>query len=188
MRYLIASAVIVALCGFGAGRATAADDKAVAPAKDASVSYKIGVVDMQTVMAEYNKRKDKYAELQKEVDALQKDIDKMSSDIEAAKKSYESGRDKMNDDEKFDLEDKIKNDYASYRAELDKRQKLIDSKEERVLKEVLSDIDDVITKIATAENYHLILNAKSGPRGSVLYSSPTIDITSKVLSQLNSGK
>jgi Skp family chaperone for outer membrane proteins len=181
------AALGVVLISGGAMAQAGTTEKASAPAStQASTNYKIGVVDMQTILAEYNKRKAKYAELQKEVEALQKDIDDMSTRIETAKKSYEDGQGKMSDDDRFDLKTKIESDYATYRAELEKRQKLIDSKEERVLKEVLTDVEDAINKVAASENYHLILNAKSGPRGSVLYHSPTIDITSKVLAQLNS--
>jgi outer membrane protein len=181
------AALGVVLISGGAMAQAGTPAKESAPAStQASTNYKIGVVDMQTILAEYNKRKAKYAELQKEVEALQKDIDDMSTRIETAKKSYEDGQSKMTEDDRFDLKTKIESDYATYRAELEKRQKLIDSKEERVLKEVLTDVEDAINKVAASENYHLILNAKSGPRGSVLYHSPTIDITSKVLAQLNS--
>jgi len=55
-----------------------------------------------------------------------------------------------------------------------------------VLAEVMKDIDSAITKIAEEEKYHLILNnAKSGPEPNILYRSPTIDITSKLLAKLN---
>jgi outer membrane protein len=146
--------------------------------------YQIRVVDMQVILAEYDKRKEKYADLQQEVEALQKDIDAMSDRIEANKKKYDEGAG-LTEEERSDLETQIKSDYAEYQSELKKRQLKIDSMEERVLKEVVKDIESAITRIAEKEGYHLILNARNGARSSVLYHSQTIDITSKVLLDLN---
>ena len=148
--------------------------------------YKIGVVDMKTLVAEYDKRKSKYEALQKEVDELQAPIDEMSRKIEAAKKDYEEKKDTMTEEERFDMRSRIQADFAVYQSELKKRQQLIDSKEERVLMEVMKDIQEAVDQIAEKENYHLVLNAGTGARQMIVYHSPSIDITSKVLAVLNS--
>lgn len=147
--------------------------------------YRIAVVDMSLLMAEYNKRKEKYDKLQEEVDRLQVEIDSMSQRIEKAKEEYEANRVNMTDDERFDQRAKIEADFAQYRSELERRQRLIDTEEERVLKEVVDDIERVITATAEKEGYHLILNASKGPRASILYHSATIDITPRILQDLN---
>ncbi len=153
---------------------------------DSVSTYKIAVVDMTVLMSEYNKRVQKYDELQQEVDKLQKEIDAMSERIEKAKEAYEAQRATMTDDERFDKRAQIESDFAQYRSELDRRQRLIDTQEERVLKEVVSDIERIIAQVAEKDGYHLILNASKGPRASVLYHSATVDITSRVLQALNS--
>ena len=159
---------------------------AAAQGGESGSQYRIAVVDMALLMSEYNKRKQKYDELQREVDRLQQEIDSMSQRIERAKEEYESRRASMTDDERFDKRSQIESDFVQYRSELERRQRLIDTQEERVLIEVVADIERVITQIAEREGYHLILNATKGPRASVLYHSATIDITSRVLQVLNS--
>ncbi len=155
------------------------------PVSTADENYKIAVVDMQTVLASYEKRKAKYDDLQKQVDSLQSGIDKMSKDIEAARKDYEERRATLTDEERVKLETKITNDYANYQNELQKNQRQIDGMEELVLNEVLKDIQEAIEKIATDNSYHLVLNKGKGPRGAVLYASNSIDITPRILEQLN---
>lgn len=147
-------------------------------------SYKIGVVDMQRVIAEYNKREAKYQQLQSQVDALQKDIDALSAKIEANKKKFEAS---TNAEERSTLKSQIDTDYITYRAELEKRQQQIDTQEEQVLKEVLGDVQKTLESVAKAGNYHLILNGRGGGggRSAVLYHDTTIDITSQVLDALN---
>lgn len=154
----------------------------------AGAQYKIGVVDMQYLLAEYNKRKQKYDDLQKEVDNLQKEIDNMSNQIEADTKRYRDNQASMSDTERFDLKTKIETAAATYRGELERRQRIIDNMEEQVLVEVMKDVQATIDQVAQAGNYHLILNARGGARGTVLYYSPTIDITSQVLTRLNASK
>jgi len=160
--------------------------QASAPAGNASGQYKIGVVDLQKLVSDYDKRKDKYKQLEEEVKKLQVDIDAMSERIEKARDEYEEKKATMPEDERLAMKNKIEDDFAEYRIELDKRQRLIDNKEESVLKEVFKDVNSAISKVATAENYHLVLNASSGPRGTVLYHNATLDITSQVLVTLNS--
>jgi len=149
-------------------------------------SYRIAVVDVDLVMREYNKRKEKYEELQKEVDSQQKELDSLMSRIEEDRKKLESGKATLSDDEKLDLKMKIEQEAATYRAELEKRQKTIDSKEERIIRECLDDIQNAINVIATSDNYHLVFNAGKSLKSSLLFHSPTMDITSKVLTYLNS--
>ena len=152
----------------------------------AAQEYKIGVVDMQTVLAKYNKRKAKYDDLQKQVDSLQAGIDQKSKAIETAKADYDKKKkDNIPQAELDALELKIRGDYVDYQAELTRNQQQIDAMEEEVLKEVLKDVQATVEKIAADENYHLILNHRSGPNSAVLFAATGIDITSKVLEQLN---
>lgn len=148
-------------------------------------NYKIGVVDMNAVMTGYDKRKSKYDELTKQVEALQSGVDAMSKKIQAAKDDYDAKKQSLTPEELLDLETKINADYADYQNELKKSQQKIDSMEAQVLREVVTDITAAIEEIAKADNYHLVLNKESGPRGAVLYASTTIEITSKVLDHLN---
>jgi len=147
--------------------------------------YKIGVVDMQAVLAGYDKRKSKYEELQTQVDALQSGIDAMSKKIQAAKDDYDKKKKDLTPEQILELESKINADYSDYQNELKKSQQKIDSMEALVLREVVKDITTAIEEIAKNGKYHLVLNKESGPRGAVLYSSATIEITSKVLEHLN---
>jgi len=147
--------------------------------------YKIGVVDVQRVLADYNKRDSKYRQLEQEVERLQRDVDVISQRIEDNRSRLEQGRGTLSDDELFNLRQQIDRDVTEYRAELEKRQREIDRQEELVLREVIEDVDKAIATVAKQGNYHLILNAKGSARSAVLYHDTTIEITSQVLALLN---
>jgi len=162
----------------------------VADAQDdakASGGFKIGVVDFRYLLTAYNKRKTEYDKLQKEVDDLQKGIDGIANEVEKLKGQYDAQVDKMSSTERRALEEKIEGLAADFRAELAKRQRLVDRKEKQVVETLITDIRAVVEEIAVTENYHLILDANSPnpPRGGVLYYSKTLDITPKVEARLN---
>jgi len=148
-------------------------------------NYKIGVVDMQAVLAGYEKRKTKYEELQKNVDNLQKGIDAMSKDIQKRKDDYDAKKQSMTPEQLLELETEINADYADYQNELKKSQQKIDSMEAQVLREVVKDIQEAIEAVAKKGNYHLVLNKESGPRSAVLFAQTSIEITSQILDHLN---
>lgn len=173
--FVIASACCALFAAFAPSRALAQD-----------TNYKIGVVNMQEVLAKYDKRKSKYDDLQKQVDALQSGIDAKSKAIESAKADYDKKKKENIPQAELDaLELKIRKDYVDYQADLTRSQQEIDAMEEQVLKEVLKDVQEKLEAIATAGKYHLILNHRSGPNGAVLYAAPAIDITPQVLAELN---
>jgi len=159
-----------------------------AEAQDQASGYKIGVVDMQTLIADYPKRQRKYDELEQEVRQLQVDIDAMSTRIEQMEAQYEQQRDTMDEQQRLNLQNQITEAYAEYRSELERRQRSIDNKEDTVLSEILGDIENAIARVAQQENFHLILNTARGARGAVVvWSSPTIDITARVQQDLGTG-
>ncbi len=174
----------------------AASDKAAAPAaaqdnKAAAASgatqYKIGVVDMSVLLSDYKKRKVLYDQLQKEVDEKQKELDAMEAAINKDKASYDSQRDGLSEDARIEMRTKIETAITNYKAAMQTRQRMIDNNEERVMKELVGDIQKTIAKVGESEGYHIILNSagEGGPRAALLYHSTTVDMTSKVLALLN---
>ncbi|MBW7864449.1 MAG: OmpH family outer membrane protein [Candidatus Hydrogenedentes bacterium] len=171
---------------FAAVLPAAAQENKTAAASGAT-QYKIGVVDMSVLLNEYNKRKVLYDQLQKEVDEKQKELDAMEAAINKDKASYDSQRDGMSEDARIEMRTKIETAITNYKAAMQTRQRMIDNNEERVMKELVGDIQKTIAKVGESEGYHIILNSagEGGPRAALLYHSTTVDMTSKVLALLN---
>ncbi len=182
MRQLVKYAVLgILLCSL----CVAFVPRNVSAQNNADGQYKIAVADLKVLLRDYGKRQRLYADLQAEVDRRQVEIDAISKKIEAAKADFEKNSASMSEEERFTKKNQIETDFLLYQNKLKTHQNYIDNQEEKVLKEVVQDIQAAITKIGEQENYHLILNSAKGPQGSVLYHSATIDITSKVLELLD---
>lgn len=169
---------MVLLTGAFAGKA-AAEDAA------SGAQLRIAVVNLQEVIEQSDNRKAKYEGLEKLRASLQTDLDALAAKIEKAQKDFEASATKLSDDERLERKTQIETDITNWKAEMEKRQRQVDTEEKKIMKEVFDNVDETIKAIAEKENYHLVLRAGALPSGSVLYYSPTVDITSKVLGELN---
>ncbi len=154
--------------------------------------YKIGVVDTKEVFDNYEKQKVEYEKLRKARDEAQKPIDELSDQITLDRERHEAEADKMDDDERRALEEKIEAAVTRYRAEFERAQEDINRQENKLLRDVLEDIHLAIQQVGAKYNYHLIFesapdNASSlaARTGGLLYSSTTVNMTQRVIDHLN---
>ena len=167
--------------------AAEAKDAAPAAAPVAAGGYKIGVVSRFEALKQYDKRIAEYKKLEQERDSLQKPLDKMLDDIKADQKRYEDSKTTLAEPDRKALEDKIQSAMRDLQAESKKRQGQVDDKEKRVIEAITADFEKAVKEIGNAENYHLLVEGDSNVSNRiVLYFSPTIDVTPKVIEYLNS--
>lgn len=201
---LLAGALVIIGLVFFMGVAVAQDKKEAAPKKTAAAQdkktaaaqdkktaavpsgqYKIGVIDRKVVLDGYKKVETEYSKLQEEVDERQKEITKLSDQITADKEKYDEDKDSLSAEEKGEREAEIQNDYRNYQAKLQMQQAEIDSKERLLMKKIFGEIDKAVEKIGDKQGYYLILEGGIA-RSGVIWYSPTIDISQKVVEALNS--
>lgn len=156
---------------------------AVAPEKEAAVSFKVGVLDWQLLAAkspqadsagkrlekEFKSRKDAFVEKQKQLETkhekLQRDKEVMS---EAERTKSERELMKLQQDLRT-IQEENQSDYATrHREEMDK---------------FLNVVKEVVDKYAVQEKFDLIL-----PQDATLYVSDRMDITPVILEKLKHEK
>ena len=141
---------------------------------------KIGVIDLQKILATSAAGKHVQNELKKEKEKMEVVLQKKGAEIENIRKRLERESMVMGKEmrEEKERESRIKiNDFKTlqkkYRSDL---QKL----EGGLMNQLKSDIDEIVKAIGKKEGYLLIIN-KFG----VIYSPNSIDITDKVIGKLN---
>ena len=147
--------------------------------------FKIGVVNMKNVFDEYDKQKEKYKELQIEVEKLQEPINQLSDKITENKKKYEDKSSGLSDSERKELQDRIETDFSRYKADVQQSQEEVDRKEKRIFEEVIADIQVAVEEVGAKENYHLIFDGGKNRNNNLLYYSTTLNMTQKVIDHLN---
>jgi outer membrane protein len=141
-----------------------------------AADLKIAYVDLSKVFDDYQKTKEFDALLQSEGEAFQKDRDAMIQKIQDA----QSKLDLMKDSEKASLEadiEKQKNDVVAFDKE--KRTELAKKRDDKV-REILTEIQGIVSTIAKNEGYTYVLNDRV-----MIYGDPQYNITDEVSKNLN---
>lgn len=149
--------------------------------------YKIGVVDIEQVIENYPKKIKLMEGLQDKVTAEQSKIDALTTELNKMQEEFSKARATMTDEQRNAKQAEIGTKVTEIKAKTQQQQIEIDKQEANIRNEVFGDVEDAIKAIAESEGYHLILNSRALPNSSVLYASPTIDISGKVSTQLGSG-
>jgi len=176
------TSVAAVFCGgiLLAGAAGQAEEGAAAPGQ-----YKIGIVDIEEVFKNYGVQKTEYEKLRGERDSRQAELDKIEAEVKKLREKYDAEKESMTGDVRSALEEDINTKSLRWRSEFERLQKEIDIKEKNLLTRLMESIHTAIQEVGAKENFHLILEAGQAGRSGVLYSSPTLSITGKVVDYLN---
>ena len=141
---------------------------------------KIGIVDLQRIMESSDAGKAAQAEIKKEKDKMEQELKIKGAEIEELRKQFERKSMVMSKEkrEEKEREGRIKlNDFKSlqqrYRSQLQNLEK-------RLVNELRKDVFTLVEEIGKKEGYLLIIN-----NFSVIYSPGSIDITDKLIKQMN---
>jgi outer membrane protein len=137
---------------------------------------KIAYVDLSTVFDGYQKTKEFDAVLQSQGQAFQKQRDGMIQKIQDA----QSKLDLMKDTQKSAMQDDItkqKNNVLAFDRE--KGAELTKKRDDKV-REILAEIQNIVTDLAKKEGYTYVLNSRV-----MIYGDPQLNVTDKVLKTLN---
>ena len=160
--------LIILICMVGMGSAMAAD------------VAKIGVVNLQRVLETSNPGKAAQAEIKKQKEKMETDLKQKGAEIEQIRQRLERESMVMNKEarEEKEREARIKlNDFKSlqkrYRTELQ-------TLEKRLVNQLQNELLAIVEELGKKEGYLLVISNIG-----VLYSPKTIDITDKLIDQLN---
>jgi outer membrane protein len=144
-----------------------------------AADLKIAYVDLGKVFDSYQKTKDFDAILQTEGEAFQKERDAMVQKIQDAQSKLALMNDAQKTSMQADIE-KQKNDVVAYDKE--KRTELAKKRDDKV-REILTQIQGVVSTIAKNDGYTYVLNDRV-----MIYGDPTMNITDEVMKTLNGNK
>ncbi len=137
---------------------------------------KIAYVDLSKVFDGYQKTKEFDAMLQSEGADFQKQRDAMIQKIQDAQNKLDLMKDSEKDAMKTDIE-KQKNDVVAF--DKSKRTELSKKRDDKV-REILAEIQNVVSGIAKKDGYTYVLNDRV-----MIFGDPQFDLTDEVAKALN---
>lgn len=148
------------------------------PVVSYSQTNKIGVIDLQMVIANSKAGKAAKSAFEAEFKQKQQIIESKNAQLEALKNEFIQNGPVMNETtrkqkaEQIDRLDKdLQRSRADFRDELQRR-------DYELLEKILKDLDGILQSIGASEGYTIIIEKTEG---GVIFSIPSIDITQKVI-------
>lgn len=176
VRFAVVTAVMT-------GVAFSASAQAQAPAAG-SGNYKIGVVDRKQVFDEYGKKKTQWDTLSSEKTKIEAELNASFETLKKEKDDFDTKKAGLSDEQRSAQETALSKKLADLRFSAQARQKELDEKGEKIIKELRQEIDAAVKAIGAAGNYHLILEADTA-FSSVIYFEESMNITPEVIRYVN---
>ncbi|HRI87576.1 MAG TPA: OmpH family outer membrane protein [Candidatus Hydrogenedentes bacterium] len=154
-------------------------------AQNDSASMRIGVVNRKTVFDSYNTRKTEWSALESEKTKLQTEIDGLRETVNAAAKKLREDT-TMTSEQRQQLAEKIDSDSRSYEDRWRRAQGDIDSKADKFFSRILNNIDTGVRTVGASDGCSVVFEADPKAGSPVLYFDPSLDMTNKVVTHLNS--
>ncbi len=150
----------------------------------ALADVKIGYVDSNEIMNNFDEVRQVKADLEKEQRRLESEFNELVYSLDSLKQDYDRQRLLMSDSRRNEKENEIVNKEKSVQKfQLDKfgPEGEIYRTQNELLKPVLAKIDDAIQKVGSERGYDFILDAMSG---ALLYALDSHNLTEDVMDEL----
>ena len=146
---------------------------------------KIGYVDSNEIMNNFEEVRQVQVDLEKEQRRLEGEYNNLVNSLDSLKQEYERQRLLMSDTRRKEKENEITNmEKSVQKFQLNKfgPEGEIYKKQNQLLKPVLSKIDEAIQKVGSDRGYDFILDAMSG---ALLYALDSHNLTEAVMDELS---
>ena len=150
----------------------------------AFADVKIGYVDSNEIMNNFDEVRQVQADLEKEQRRLESEFNELVYSLDSLKQDFDRQRLLMSDTRRNEKENEILNNEKSVQKfQLDKfgPEGEIYKTQNQLLKPVLAKIDDAIQKVGSERGYDFILDAMSG---ALLYALDSHNLTEDVMDEL----
>lgn len=147
-------------------------------AQNVNVAY----VDLQRIMLESDKGKEAKNTLTGEAEKLKKQLDVKQSELQNMKDTIERQSATITPDARAGKEKEYQAKLKDYQRLANDFQTELQQKDGEFTQKILKDVEEVIKSIGDKDKYTLILEKS---QAGILFASPSIDITNKVISQYN---
>lgn len=168
MKYITLTAVLIALL--------------LLPVGARSQTLHIAYVDIQRVMLESEKGKEAKKSLTEEADRLKKSLDGKQDELQKMKDSLEKQGATITPDARAEKEKQYQIKLKDYQRLYNDYQTELQQKDMEFSQKILKDLEEIVKNIGEKDKYTLILEKS---QAGILFASPTIDVTSKVIATYN---
>jgi outer membrane protein len=151
-------------------------------AKGQTPAPKIAYVDLQKVMMESEKGKEARKGLMDEVDKRKKEVAQRQDDLQKMKDALEKQTATITPEARAEKEKQYQTKLKDYQRIATDYQTELQQKDQELTQMILKELEQIIKGVGDTDKYTLIFEKR---QAGILFASPAIDITDKVILQYN---
>jgi outer membrane protein len=147
---------------------------------------KIGTINIEQAIFASNEGQREFQDLTKKFEPKQTELKGKADEIDSLKKQLNAQQDKLNDDSREKLVKQIETKQKALERSSQDAQEDYQNQQGEIGNKILTKMAPVIQKYVTDNGYGLLLDtSQAWPRGNVIVSGPSMDITQAVVEAYN---
>jgi outer membrane protein len=166
---------------------TAAALGLLAHPREARADAKLGYIDSARILAEYKVVEDAKKTFDQQATSWEKERAVMEAELDSLNAEYKNQELMLTESMKKEKKDQIaakRNAYETFVQSIWGPDGKLAQKNQELMKPIIDKVNAILERIGTEEKYTMIFDAANG---SVVYASPGVDLTPRVLEELNKG-
>ena len=152
----------------------------MAAASRARADLKLAYVDIQRALNECDAGKKAKGEFRTRIENLENHLQKQQNDVQALKDELEKKGMLMKDDERRNLQDEYERKLRDFQRDYEDSKHELEQRDNEVTGAIVKDLARIIRAIGERDRFTLVME-----KGSILWGTPTIDITDEVIRDYN---
>lgn len=149
-----------------------------------SCTQKIGYVNTETLIKEYNKTKDVEAEMKVKAENLQKDLEGLIAGFQTKVADYQKNANKLSAKSRAEKEQQLGQEQQMIQQKQQQVQQQVQNDGQAAIKEIAEKVSEFVKEYAKKNGYNLILGTVE-LNGAVMYGDEKSDLTDTILKSLN---
>ena len=144
---------------------------------------KIGYVDIEELMKEYDATKDVELALKAEQEEMGKSLDSLSTAFQTKVQAYYQKANRMSAKSRQTKEQELQQEQQAIQARQQQVQQMLSQKSQTEIEKLTKKVDSVVNAYAGANKFNMILGTQGN--GTVMYGDDQINLTETILDILN---
>jgi outer membrane protein len=147
-----------------------------------AADLKIAVIDLQQVLEKSEPGQEAIAQLQDDFKGMKEELDEKKSKVDQLREQIQKQSLVLSQEAQIDKETEYKQKVRDFQSLYQSYQKKMKLKEQKLREPIIKELVDVVQEYGKENNYTLVMDKKNS---GVIYNSDSIEVTSKIIVELN---
>ncbi len=156
----------------------------MAAAQSEASNIRAAYVNLQEVLESTNQYKQAQEELQQFQENIREKMNSQREELDKLREQMEEEAEFLSQQQRQQKQQQLRQKMQSYRQRAQRSQQLVERKEQQLLAPILERVSKAVSAAGTKHGYNVVYRFNAGRSGDVLWVADSVDITQKVIDEL----